>query len=328
MEQDSAIHIRLKEGGAANYIEAVNKTIGGKQNDNLVLIEQGDIKMKASFYSFIDEFDMIVSHINYHKDIIIEREPDNRPDFYHFNLINQGQVKQNYQDSLKYTQAGSSNGVFIYNGLFPFTSVFAQRNDIQTVGYKFSRKALAKIMPEAVGLLDDLFGDQEPKAYHTAVNKELDRLLDELFFYDNASYGRIPLSVAKGLEILPLLMKTLQSQLDKDELNGLHIDDYNRLLKVKDYLLQHLEDKVNIEDIADMFAVSLSKLKRDFKTLYDTTIYAFYTQAKMDEAYRRLRTGDYTVTEVGYDLGYQSISKFSLMFKKVKGINPKDVVPL
>jgi YesN/AraC family two-component response regulator len=30
--------------------------------------------------------------------------------------------------------------------------------------------------------------------------------------------------------------------------------------------------------------------------------------------------------EVGYDLGYQNLSKFSEMFKKVKGIPPSEVI--
>ena len=328
MKESSSIHIKLKEGGAANYLDAVSKQFSGKQSDNHLVVEQGTSKLQFSYYSFIEEFDLILSQINYHKEIVVEREPDERPDYYHFNMINQGQIKQNYQDSLQYTEAGSSNGVFIYNGLFPFTSMFPERGNIQSMGYKFSRKALSKLMPEAVALLDTLFGDGEGKAYHTAINSELAKMLNELFFYENSGYGRIPLVMARGLEMLPALMKTLQKQLDKDELNGLHIDDYKRLLEIKDYLLSHLEDKVNIEEVAEKFAISLSKLKRDFKTLYDTTVYSFYTQAKMDEAYRRLRSGQYTVTEVGYDLGYQNVSKFSLMFKKVKGISPKEVIPL
>ena len=118
----------------------------------------------------------------------------------------------------------------------------------------------------------------------------------------------------------------MKKLVDKDELNGLHIDDYERLLKIKERLLMSFEQKISIEELANDFGVSLSKLKRDFKTLFDTSVYQFYTQAKMDEAYRRLKTGEFSVSEVGYDLGYQNISKFSQMFKKVKGINPKEVV--
>ncbi len=100
------------------------------------------------------------------------------------------------------------------------------------------------------------------------------------------------------------------------------------LMRIKKHLLDSLTDTINVEAIAEEFAISVSKLNRDFKALFDMTIYKFYTHAKMDEAYRRLQSGQYSVTEVGYDLGYNSLSKFSEMFKKVKGINPKEVVPL
>lgn len=47
----------------------------------------------------------------------------------------------------------------------------------------------------------------------------------------------------------------------------------------------------------------------------------------MDEAYRRLNSGKYSVTEVGYDLGYSNLSKFSEMFKRMKGIPPSQALP-
>ncbi|WP_282038558.1 helix-turn-helix domain-containing protein [Saccharicrinis aurantiacus] len=328
MEQSNSVYIKLKEGGAAHYLNVLSKYLGGDKDDNHLVIEQGKLKTIVSYYQLYEDFDLIVSQANYPNDIIIEREPDELLDYYHFNMINQGLVKQNIEDKDQYTQADSTTGVFIYNGLFPLTSTFSARSNIQSMAFKFSKAALSKIMPEAIELLDALFENNEPKAYHTGLSGELSKILQELFYYENSGYGRIPLVMSKGLELLPALLQTLKKQLDKDELNGLHIDDYNRLLEIKKYLLANLNSKINIEDIAEQFGISLSKLKRDFKSLFDTTIYKYYTHAKMDEAHRRLRTGKYSVTEVAYDLGYQNSSKFSLMFKQVKGINPKDVLNL
>ncbi len=47
---------------------------------------------------------------------------------------------------------------------------------------------------------------------------------------------------------------------------------------------------------------------------------------KMDEAYNRLKSGDFSVSEVAYDLGYENPSKFTQMFKKLKGFNPSEVI--
>ena len=84
-------------------MEAINQTFGGNQSDNHFVLKEGNNKLQFSSISIIDEFDLVAAQVNYHKDLIIERVPDNRPDYYHFNLINQGQIKQSYQNSLKYT---------------------------------------------------------------------------------------------------------------------------------------------------------------------------------------------------------------------------------
>ena len=99
-------------------------------------------------------------------------------------------------------------------------------------------------------------------------------------------------------------MNSVVSLVNKDELNGLHKDDYERLLEIRSKLLSSFTQKISVDDLAAEFGFSTSKLKRDFKTLFQTSIYRFYTHAKMDEAYRRPKTGNYSVMEVGYDLGY------------------------
>ena len=98
------------------------------------------------------------------------------------------------------------------------------------------------------------------------------------------------------------------------------------LNEVRKKIISNLETSYTIEELSKEFGVSPTKLKMDFKHLFGTTIYKFYNQARMDEAYRRLKSGQYSVSEVGYDLGYSSLSKFSSMFKKVHGILPNDVV--
>lgn len=110
------------------------------------------------------------------------------------------------------------------------------------------------------------------------------------------------------------------------QLNGLHADDYHRLQRIRKKIQSSLEEGIKPEALAEEFGINVSKLKRDFKPLFDSSVYQFFTHCRMDEAYRRLKTGEFSVMEVGYDLGYSNLSKFSEMFKKVKGVSPKDIV--
>jgi len=328
MNKPNTLHLKVKEGTTSTYLDELEKTVGGSREENRLDYQVGNSQLSISYYKLIPEFEVGLAQFNYHQEVIVEREPDELADYFHFNMVNQGQIKQHIDNQEQYTEAGASNGIFIYNGLFPLKSFFPAKGNTQSMAFKFSKQAFAKLMPEAVELLNNLFPNTEPLAYHTAINTELAKVLKELFYYENSDFGRTPFVMSKGLELFPLLIKSLKNQLDKDELNGLHIDDYNRLMEIKEMLQTKFDQKINIQAISDHYAISPSKLKRDFKSLFDVSIYKFYTRAKMDEAYRRLQTGEYSVTEVGFDLGYSSLSKFSEMFKKVIGVNPSDVITL
>lgn len=328
MQNTETVVVHLKEGNASNYHEAFKKDFGGEIKGNVFEFKQGRTHVRSVAYPIIPGFEIMISNSIYTKNIEMIRQPDDNPDLFHFYLINEGSIEQNFNNEEKQFEAGTTAGVFINNGLFPMHAHFPAFQRLKSVGFKITTQAIERMMPEAIEIMQTLFKDEEPLGYHTSLPIELDSLLNDMFRFKKSEFGKIPLVVARGLELFTLLMRSVKELVDKDELNGLHVDDYERLLKIRDQLLSSFDQKIIVEDIALEHGISVSKLKRDFKTLFDTSVYQFYTQAKMDEAYHRLQTGKYSVMEVGYDMGYNNLSKFSQMFKKLKGINPKEVKPL
>lgn len=328
MEQEEITTLKVKEGESKNYFEAMLRDFGGEVSGNTYEMAQGRTRIRMTSYPILPEFEIATTVAKHDNAVIVEREPDDNPERIYFNVIKEGNLIRDYNNQELYAEAGSSKGVFIYNGLFPMTIKHPNNTTLETVSYSITKKALMRLLPEAEEIYNSLFGTNEPVAYHTKLPLEMDALVEDIFHFKKSEFGKIPLVVARALELFTLLMRNVKKLVDKDELQGLHVDDYQRLLNIKDQLLSSFDQKVSVEEIASDFGISVSKLKRDFKTLFDTSVYQFYTNAKMDEAYRRLQSGEFSVMEVGYDLGYQNLSKFSQMFKKVKGINPKEVVPL
>ncbi|WP_346856780.1 AraC family transcriptional regulator [uncultured Draconibacterium sp.] len=328
MDTQEITTLKVKEGSTSNYFEALLNCFGGEVLGNSYSINQGRLKIRMTAYPIIPGFEIATTFAQHKNAVFIERESDNNPDQIYINVIKEGTFTRDYNNQETLAEAGSTKGVFIYNGLFTMNIKHPPNTTLETVNYTLTKEALLKFLPEAEGIYDSLFGNQDPVAYHTKLPLELDVLVEDIFHFKKRDFGKTPLVVARSLELFTLLMKNVKKLVDKDELNGLHVDDYRRLLKIKDQLLSSFEQRIVVEDLASEFGISVSKLKRDFKALFDTSVYQFYTHAKMDEAYRRLQTGNFSVMEVGYDLGYQNLSKFSQMFKKVKGINPKDVLPV
>jgi AraC-like DNA-binding protein len=93
--------------------------------------------------------------------------------------------------------------------------------------------------------------------------------------------------------------------------------------QVEERLLQSLEDTLpSQKQLAREFALSESTLKRHFKAVYGRTMYDYYLQKKMELAKRLIQEKKITVTETAYRLGYEKVSAFISMFKKVHKVLP------
>lgn len=99
--------------------------------------------------------------------------------------------------------------------------------------------------------------------------------------------------------------------------------DAERLLSIRNEIISNLSIPPLIRELAQVAAMSETKLKQLFKQTFGTTIYTYYQQARMEEAAFLLKQGKHSVGEVGYKLGFSNLSHFSRLFEKHYGLNPK-----
>lgn len=81
-----------------------------------------------------------------------------------------------------------------------------------------------------------------------------------------------------------------------------------------------------IKEMSRQFAMSESKLKKVFKTVFGLPPYEYYQKHRMQKARQLLITGNSSIKDVGYTLGYSNLSNFTLAFKKEFGRLPSEVL--
>ncbi|MDD4115272.1 MAG: helix-turn-helix transcriptional regulator, partial [Massilibacteroides sp.] len=69
--------------------------------------------------------------------------------------------------------------------------------------------------------------------------------------------------------------------------------------------------------------MSISKLQKCFPQVFGKSISQYALSEKMNLARQKLDTKKYSVSEVGYQIGYSNLSHFSIAFKNEFGVNPK-----
>lgn len=95
--------------------------------------------------------------------------------------------------------------------------------------------------------------------------------------------------------------------------------------KVEYYLMSRLYDKFpGIDFLAKKFKISPTKLKNDFKAIYNMSLYQYFQSKQMDLALKYVRE-DMLIKEVAEKFNYENTSKFSKAFKKHHQFLPSEI---
>ena len=100
--------------------------------------------------------------------------------------------------------------------------------------------------------------------------------------------------------------------------------DNEFLQKITQIIEENLEmEKMDIAFIADKMCMSHSTLYRKIKGLTDMSANEFIRKVKMRKGVELLMSGQYTISEIAYMIGFSSVAYFRQCFKDEYGMSPR-----
>lgn len=91
-----------------------------------------------------------------------------------------------------------------------------------------------------------------------------------------------------------------------------------------DFIMQHLDEDLSLDTVADHFHLSKYHFSRIFKEETGESVYAFIKRCKVDQSAVDLKLNPTkTITDIGLDYGY-SASNYSSVFRKHHDTSPTD----
>ncbi len=160
---------------------------------------------------------------------------------------------------------------------------------------------------------------------YKSVDEETQELLHDLVKDDDIP----PLFyINKLLRVVELFFAWLFDEMKVlSERSGISRHDIEMAQKVENILTQDITKlPPTIKELAKEVAMSESKLKKVFKSVYGLPPYEYYQKQRMQKARVMLLSGNYSIKDIGYTLGYSNLSNFTLAFKKVYDKLPSDVL--
>jgi AraC family transcriptional regulator, transcriptional activator of the genes for pyochelin and ferripyochelin receptors len=98
--------------------------------------------------------------------------------------------------------------------------------------------------------------------------------------------------------------------------------DEEIFFEIRKYLDDHFKEEMSLRSLSRMFGVNEFKLKKGFKTLFQSTVFDYIHELKMMHARTLLLDEKMLVNEVAGTIGYKNANHFSTAFKRKFGISP------
>ncbi|APU67307.1 MULTISPECIES: AraC family transcriptional regulator [Christiangramia] len=100
-------------------------------------------------------------------------------------------------------------------------------------------------------------------------------------------------------------------------------DEGKRMNDVFQYAMNHFQDTISLEDVADVAFMSKNAFCRYFKKRTNKTFFQFLIEIRIEHACKLLyRDQDLSVSAISELCGFQNIANFNRKFKELKGITP------
>ena len=96
---------------------------------------------------------------------------------------------------------------------------------------------------------------------------------------------------------------------------------YRRIVQAKSFIDCHYAERIDLSQIADEAFFSKFHFTRLFKQAYGKTPHHYLTQVRIDKARIFLSQGK-SVTDVCFQVGFDSSTSFTALFKKHTGLSP------
>ncbi|RDC56519.1 AraC family transcriptional regulator [Pedobacter chinensis] len=126
----------------------------------------------------------------------------------------------------------------------------------------------------------------------------------------------------KAMELLFYLFESLRKR-EKSVHQKLNDREIKSIYKVRDKIVSSLSKPSTITDLTKIAGMNELKMRKIFTQVFGMGIYDYYQHLRMKEAARLLRDEKLSVSEAGYQMGFENLSHFTRVFEKHIGKKPK-----
>lgn len=97
-----------------------------------------------------------------------------------------------------------------------------------------------------------------------------------------------------------------------------------KIWKARQFIEENSGEKISLTQVAQALGISATHLSEKFKEVTGTNFVEYVARTRYAKARALLRNLDLRISEIAFAVGFQSLSQFNRVFKKLSGKSPTD----
>jgi AraC-like DNA-binding protein len=126
----------------------------------------------------------------------------------------------------------------------------------------------------------------------------------------------------KTLDIIHMQLEHLVDQPNDKKNIKLSNHDISKIHEARKILKINFDHPPTLKQLASMLVTNEFKLKTGFNQLYNTSVYQYVIEVRIEKAIELMYDEKNTLEQISDNIGYANLAHFTRAFKKVKGIAP------
>lgn len=105
--------------------------------------------------------------------------------------------------------------------------------------------------------------------------------------------------------------------------NG-HRAEPKDIWKARRFIEEHANEHVSLRKVADVAGINATHLSEKFKQVTGVKFVDYVAQTRFERAKKLLEHDEFRVSEIAFAVGFQSLSQFNRVFKRLSGKSPSE----
>ena len=201
---------------------------------------------------------------------------------------------------------------------------FPPNRAVTAAVFSMTRPALRNLLriKQANGVVEQILTGQQGFLFYETMNADARSMLKTFVAVDTQQeLGELRIWIQVQALLCWLFDRLLARETAKHR--PVHRVDAEQLERVRAAIVADLSVPPQLAQLAQVAGMSISKLTDLFKQVFGVSIYDYFQKARMEQAGYLLKQDGYSVSEIGYRLGFSNLSHFSRLFAKQYGLTPK-----